>query len=176
MDKSDLPPTPGAPSEGASAPELLLDAALKSFSAHFDNAEPSPALTDIVMHQVQAMRQAHRGVLTPQMRNFLQLVAGSPRLQSSLNGTGTPSEFVGQIQRFAAEHGFALQRGEIYALLGRYTAANDGALSDEDLDGVSAAAIPVPFQFVHVPTGDNPGAFGAHGSLSWSFSFRPLKP
>ena len=173
MEKSDS--QLGADTE---TPETLranaqVDAALARYSSHFGNADTSAALADTIMRDVAALRQARAGTLAAPLRDFLKLVSQTPQLQQRLTGTGTPAEFVSQMLRFARESGFTLRKGEVYALLQRYTAANDGELSDEALENVAAAAGPVPLHFA--PTGI-PGDTHSAGLFSWSFGFKPPKP
>ena len=157
---------------GADALDAQLDAALARYSSHFDKAEMSGALPDTIMRNIAALRQARSGMLAPQLRDFLKLVSQTPQLQRHLTGSGTPTEFVGQVLRFARENGFSLHKGEVYALLQRYTAANDGALSDDALDNVAAAGGPAPLHFTPIAL---PGDMNGSGLFSWSFGSKPLK-
>jgi hypothetical protein len=150
-----------------------MDAALGRFSRHFETAVTPGALTDEIMQGVAALRQARSGLLSPQLRDFLEAVAQTPRLQKALTGSGTPAEFVHQVLRLAGENGFSLRKGDVYALLQRYTAANDGELSDEALDGVAAGAGPTLPQFT---SAGFPGDTNGSGLFSWSFGGKRPMP
>lgn len=169
------PITPGA---GASSPgdDAVLDAALETYARHFDRAEPAVGMTEAIMDQVLALRQASQGVLAPELRKFVSLLAARPDLQRRVNGSGLPSVFVRQMQQLAAECGFALRTGDVYALLQRSIAANDGELSDDQLDGVAAAGAPPSFHFVQTSSVFHPGNVGADGVISWVFSGNPPRP
>lgn len=161
---------------GTSLPDdPQLDAALKTYARYFDQAEPPPAQTDTIMEQIRVLRRAEKGILAAELQQFMKLVAASAQLQGRMNGTGAPSEFVAQMLRLAAERGIRLQKGDLYALLRRHVPANDGQLSDDQLDGVAAAAAPAPFQFIRAATDFHPGVLGDAGLFSWSFGNHPRK-
>ncbi|MES2951277.1 MAG: hypothetical protein V4858_22310 [Pseudomonadota bacterium] len=153
-----------------------LDAALKTYADHFDRAEPPSGLTDTVMDQVRALRRAQSGVLSAELQQFMALVAASSQLQNRLCGSGAPSEFVALMLHLAAERGIRLQKGEVYALLRRHIAANDGELSDDQLDGVAAAAAPLPLQCMPASMGFNSGVVSNAGLLTWVLGNHPYKP
>jgi hypothetical protein len=156
--------------------DALLDAALRTYARHFDRAKPAEGLTDEIMVQVQALRQASQGVLAPDLRKFVALLAARPDLQGRANGAGRPSVFVGQLQQLAAECGFVLRKGDIYALMQRSMAANDGELSDDQLDDVAAAGAQPVFHFVQTSSAFQPGKVGAGDAFSWVFSGNSSKP
>lgn len=165
---SDVPTHADAPDDATPA-DLELDSALRMYAFHFKKANPTAALTDAIMDQVQALRRVESGVIATELQQFLKRISGSPYLQSRLNGSGPPSEFVAQVLHLAGEHGIRLKKGDVYALLKRHIAANDGELSDDQLNNVAAAAAPAPFHFIQATTGLHSNTVSGLGFFSWSF-------
>jgi hypothetical protein len=119
--------------------EDALDVALAAYASHFDRAEPSAGLVGDTMAQVSVIAQAKVDGFSPALRQLLMLLAVRPDLQGHLMQAKNPVDFARKLQELAAQRSIAIKKGDAYALLQHPVAANDGELSDEQMDAIAAA-------------------------------------